>query len=70
MEQTTQLKKTDQHEPKTRHGEGVDQNCHPKPKTDRQKTGTKKIEHFICFKSAQYAEFSLNLNFTGSAKIL
>jgi len=69
MEQMTQLKKADQHEPKTRHGEGADQNCHPEPITDRQTTG-KKIEHLICFKSAQYAEFSLHLNLTRSAKFL
>jgi hypothetical protein len=31
MEQTTQLKKSDQHEPKTRHGERAHQNCHPEP---------------------------------------
>ena len=69
MEQMTQLKKADQHEPKTRHGEGADQNCHPEPITDRQTIG-KKIEHLICFKSAQYAEFSLHLNLTRSAKFL
>jgi len=43
MEQTTQLKKTDQHEPKIKHGEGADQNCHPEPNTNCQKTGTKKL---------------------------
>jgi len=69
MEQMTQLKKADQHEPKTRHGEGADQNCHPEPITDRQ-TISKKIEHLIYFKSAQYAEFSLHLNLTRSAKFL
>ena len=69
MEQMTQLKKAYQHEPKTRHGEGADQNCHPEPITDRQTTG-KKIEHLICFKSAQYAEFSLHLNSTRLAQFL
>ena len=29
-----------------------------------------KIEHFICLQSAQYAEFSLHLNLTRSAKFL
>jgi len=70
MEQTTQLKKTYQHEPKIKHGEGADQNCHPEPNTNCQKTGTKKIEHFICFTFAQYVEFPLNLNLTRLAKIL